>query len=94
MVLQVAVPAMANVLGLFIFLHLKVEVATVTPDEDGPDHLVLLPPKANREALREMLKVGLVQRHFEDGNMDWCEGTTGTGSSPLSLSPRIFNFFR
>jgi hypothetical protein len=70
MVLQVAVPAMANVLGLLLFLHLKVEVATVAPDEDASDNLIVLPPQTNRKALREMLKVGLVQQHFEDGNMD------------------------
>jgi hypothetical protein len=68
MVLQVAVPDMINVPGLLIFLSLKVEVAAVTPDEDGPDHCVLLPLEADRKALRKMLKVGLViGRHFVCG---------------------------
>jgi len=71
-VLQVAVPDVEHVLGLLVFLSLKVEVVVI-PDEDGPDHRILLPLKANREALREMLEVALVVRrirHFEDGNMD------------------------
>jgi len=72
-VLQVAVPDVEQVLGLLVILSLKVEVAAVAPDEDGPDHRILLPLKANRKALRKMLEVALVVRrirHFEDGNMD------------------------
>jgi len=40
-------------------------------DEDTPNNLIVLPLKANREALRQVLEVGIVvRRHFEDGNMD------------------------
>jgi hypothetical protein len=57
------------VLGLHVILHLKVDVGAM-PNEDAFDNLVLLPLETDRETLRQVLKVILVRRHFEMGNMD------------------------
>jgi len=89
MVLQVAVPDVQDMLGLLPLLRLKVEVRAA-PCKGASDNLVLLPLEADREALRQVLKIILVRRHFEDGNMDWCEEAGQLDPSLGALGSSIF----